>query len=62
MKKFLFLLLYFLLAGQLVSAKNYSKGDIVTGTFEPVKRLKIELSNTLLYKQGFKNLKVQFYA
>ena len=44
MKKFLFLLLYFLLAGQLVSAKNYSKGDIVTGTFEPVKRLKIELS------------------
>ena len=44
MKKFLFLLLYFLLAGQLVSAKNYSKGDIVTGTFSPVKRLKIELS------------------
>ena len=44
MKKFLFLLLYFLLAGQLVFAKNYSKGDIVTGTFEPVKRVKIELS------------------
>ena len=44
MKNFFTILFFLLFACEIVYAKNYNKGDIVSGIFEPGKRLKIQLS------------------
>ena len=44
MKKFFTILLFLVFVCEIGFAKNYNKGDIVSGTFEPGKRLKIQLS------------------
>ena len=44
MKKIIFILIILLSTTGLVSAKNYNIGDLVSGVFEPGKKLKIKLS------------------
>ena len=44
MKNFFTIIFFIIFVCEIAFAKNYNKGDIVSGIFEPGKRLKIELS------------------